>query len=76
MAIYTKHGEKVINESLRVDQDCLFNDEIVKVWATVEGETAEKQYWFSDLVGDRKTEVRDVINSNLKKNSNCEQSES
>jgi len=45
----------------------MFNDQIVKVWATLEGQTAEKQYWLSDLVGDKKTEVRDVINANSKK---------
>ncbi|HLJ30175.1 MAG TPA: hypothetical protein VKY85_25940 [Candidatus Angelobacter sp.] len=64
MAIYTKYGEKVINQSLRVDRDCMFNDKIVRVWATLEGQTAEKQYWISDLIGDKKKEVRDVINSN------------
>ena len=67
MAIYTKHGEKIINESLRIDSDCMFDDEIVKIWAIVEGETGEKQYWFSDLHGDRKREVQDVLDSNLKK---------
>lgn len=67
MAIFTKHGEKLINESLRVDGDCIFNEEIVKVWAVIEGQATEKQYWVSDLVGDRKKEVRDVINANIKK---------
>ena len=67
MAVRTKYGERVINESLRIDGDCMFNDQIVKVWATLEGQTAEKQYWLSDLVGDKKTEVRDVINANSKK---------
>jgi len=67
MAIYTKHGERMINESLRIDDACMFNDEIVKVWGIVEGESAEKRYWLSDLHGDRKREVRDVIQSNLKK---------
>jgi hypothetical protein len=67
MAIHTKHGERVINESLRIDAACLFNDEIVKVWATIEGQTAEKQYWLSDLVGDKRREVKEVIDANLKK---------
>ena len=67
MAIYTKFGDKVTNESLRVDQDCLFHGEIVKVWAKLEGQTDEKQYWISDLIGDRKKEVRDVITANVKK---------
>jgi hypothetical protein len=45
----------------------MFNDKIVKVWARIEGQTVEKQYWLSDLVGGKKREVRDVIDANLKK---------
>lgn len=67
MAIHTKFGETVINESLRIDRDCLFDGDIVKVWARVEGQADEKQYWISDLIGDRKKEVHDAINSNVKK---------
>ncbi len=67
MAIRTKFGETVISESLRVDQDCLFDNDIIKVWAKLEGKNDEKQYWISNLVGDRNKEVRDVINANLKK---------
>jgi len=67
IAIRTKFGETVISESLRVDQDCLFDNDIIKVWAKLEGKSHEKQYWISDLVGDRKKEVRDVINANLKR---------
>ena len=67
MAIYTKFGGKVIQESLRVDQDCIFSGEIVKAWASVDGEAGEKQYWLSDLVGDAKREVRDAIRANLKR---------
>lgn len=70
MAIRTKFGENVISESLRVDQDCLFDGNIVKVWATLEGQTTEKQYWISDVIGQDKKEVRDVINANLKKRGN------
>ena len=66
MAIHTKFGDTVINESLRVDRDCLFDGDIVKVWARIEGQADEKQYWISDLFGERKKEVRDVIKSNLK----------
>lgn len=67
MAIFTKHGDKLLNASLRVDQECIYDEEIVKVWGMVDGETVEKQYWISDLRGDKKREVRDVIESNLKK---------
>lgn len=67
MAIYTKYGEKLVNESLRVDAGCMSNDKVVKVWAVVEGETAEKLYWISDVIGDNKREVQNVIQANLKK---------
>jgi len=67
MAIRTKFGEAVITESLRVDQECLFDGGIIKVWAKLEGQNDEKQYWISDLIGDHKKEVRDMINANLKK---------
>lgn len=67
MAICTKFGERVINESLRIDEECLYRGEIVKVWAMLNGQTFEKQYWISDLVADAKNELRDVINSNLNK---------
>jgi hypothetical protein len=66
MAIYTKLGEKLLNGSLRVDKDCIYDGEIVKVWGTVEGETTERHYWYSDLRGDKRHEVRDVVNANLK----------
>ena len=66
MAIRTKLGENVVSDSLRVDRNCIFNDEIVKVWAKLEGQNDEKQYWISDLIGDHKNEVRDVIKANLK----------
>lgn len=66
MPIRTKFGDKVINESLRVDQDCLFDGETIKVWVRLEGDAVEHQYWISDLIGDRKNEVRDVIHANLK----------
>jgi hypothetical protein len=67
MAICTKFGDKVINESLRIDQDCLFRGEIVQAWAILQGQTTEKKYWISDLIGDAKNELRHVLNSNLKK---------
>lgn len=67
MAIRTKFGENIISESLRVDQGCLFDGDIIKVWAKLEGQNDEKQYWISDLMADNKKEVRHVINANLKK---------
>jgi hypothetical protein len=67
MAIHTKFGDKIISESLRVDNACIFDGDIIKVWATVEGETQQKHYWLSDLVTDKKREIRDVLAANSKK---------
>lgn len=67
MAIRTKFGEQVVTESLRVDRDCLYDGDIVKVWAKLEGQPEDRQYWISDVIGDEKNEVRDVIRANLKK---------
>ena len=67
MAIRTKFGDKVVSESLRVDKDCLYDADVVKVWARLEGQLNDKQYWISDLIGDRKNEVRDVVKANLRK---------
>jgi hypothetical protein len=67
MAIHTKFGDKIIGESLRVDNDCIFDGDIIKVWATIEGEIQERQYWLSDLIADRKREIRDVLAANSKK---------
>ena len=66
MAIYTKHGERISNESLRVDNDCMFNGQIIKVWAKVVGEPNERQYWFSDLRCDQKGEIQSVLKANSK----------
>lgn len=67
MAIHTKFGDKVVNESLRVEKDCLYDADVVKVWARLEGQAGDRQYWISDLIGDKKNEVRDVVKANLKK---------
>jgi len=67
MAIRTKFGDKVVSESLRLDQGCLHDADIVKVWAKLEGQADDRQYWISDLIGDKKNEVRDVVKANLKR---------
>lgn len=67
MAIRTKFGENVISESLHVEKDCLYDGDIVKVWVKLEDQTDDRQYWISDLIGDKKNEVRDVVKANLKK---------
>lgn len=67
MAIYTKHGSKIINGSIRVDHGCYFDEKLLKVWALVEGANTERQFFISDLKGDNgKTEVDDVIRAVLK----------
>jgi len=66
MAIYTKHGERISNESLRVNDKCMLNGQIIKVWAKVIGETQERQYWFSDLRCDQKGEIQSVLKANSK----------
>jgi hypothetical protein len=45
MAIYTKYGEKVLNETLRIHADCIFDGDIVKISGSIEGENAPKQFW-------------------------------
>ena len=67
MAIYTRYREKLINTSLRIAEGGIDDDDTVKVWGTIEGETTERQYWYSDLRGDNEHEVRDVIQANSKK---------
>lgn len=67
MAIRTKFGENVISESFRIDKACLYDGDIVKVWAKLEDQTDHRQYWVSDLIGDRKKEILDVVKANLKK---------
>lgn len=54
MAIHTKFGDQVVTESLRVDRDCLYDGDIVKVWTKLEGQTEDRHYWISDLIGDEK----------------------
>lgn len=66
MAIRIKHGEKLSHDSLRVDNDCLFDGEVVKVWAKIQGQEEEKLYWLSDLVGDEEGEVKRVLKANFK----------
>ena len=67
MAIYTKHDQKIINESIRVEGSCYFDEKLLKVWALVEGATTERQFFISDLKGDNGTaEVNDVIRAVLK----------
>ena len=67
MAIYTKHGYMIINDSIHVDRSCYFDSKLLKIWALFEGATAEHQFFISDLKADNgKTEIDDVIRAALK----------
>jgi hypothetical protein len=55
VAIRTKFGDNVISESLRVEKDCIYDADIVKVWAKLEGQADDRQYWISDLIAIRRT---------------------
>ena len=67
MAIYTKHDQRMISESIRIDASCYFDEKLLKVWALVERATTERQFFISDLKSDNgKTEVDDLIRAALK----------
>jgi hypothetical protein len=68
MAIYTKHGKKIINDSIHIDGECYFADKVIKMRALVEGETAPRLIYVTDLLADHgKAEINDVIAANSKK---------
>jgi hypothetical protein len=68
LAIYTKHGKKIVNESITVDRGCYFGRKIIKIGALVEGEAARRSLYISDLVADNgKREIWDAININAKR---------
>ena len=67
MAIYTKHGSKIMNESICIDNDCCMGRTVVKIHAVAEGETSPQYFWVSDLTADHgKQEIQDVIKANRK----------
>ena len=43
VTIRTKFGANVISESLRVEKDCIYDADIVKVWAKLEGQADDRQ---------------------------------
>lgn len=67
MAIYTKQGQKIVNESISIDGECWMGKEVVKIRARTEGDTVEQYFWKSDLRADNDREIRDVIKANTKK---------
>jgi hypothetical protein len=68
VAIYTKHGKKLINDSIRIDGDCYVGDNLINIRALVEGEDVPRLFYRTDLrADDDKREIDDVINAMLKK---------
>lgn len=67
MAIYTKYDQTIINDSIHTDGSCYFDEDLVKIWARVQGAASERQFFISDLKADKgKAEVDDVIRAALK----------
>jgi hypothetical protein len=65
VAIYTKHGKKLINESVTVDSGCYARRKAIKIRACVEGRTDPQYFFISDLSADNgKKEIQDVIDAN------------
>lgn len=52
MAIYTKHGQRIPNESAHIDQSCYFADKVIKIRAVPETRRKEQVYWVKDLLAD------------------------
>lgn len=68
MAIYTKHGKEIVNDSVEADGECYHDEALIKIKARIKGETAPQTFYVSDLKADRgQREIEDVVRSNLKK---------
>ena len=62
MAIYTKQGHRILNESIRIDPDCYFADQVIKIRALTERTKKEKLYWLKDLLADGgKAEIHTTV---------------
>lgn len=68
MALYSKYGRKIINDSIMIDGDCYVGDKVIKIRALVEGKIAPQLFYLTDVLADNgKAEVDDVVRANLKK---------
>lgn len=68
MTVYTKHGQRITNESARIDESCYFGDKVIKVRAVPENRKKEQVYWVKDLLADSgAVEIEDFIAA-LKRN--------
>ena len=52
MAVYTKHGLRIPDESACVDDTCYFADKVIKIRAVPENRRKEQVYWVKDLLAD------------------------
>lgn len=52
MAVYTKRGERLTEESAHLDTGCYFADRVIKIRAVLENTRKEQVYWVKDLLAD------------------------
>ena len=65
VAIYSKHGKRLIKESITVDNDCYVGRKVIKIRALVEGRNERQSLYISDLIADNgRQEIQDVIDAN------------
>lgn len=68
MAIYTKLGKKVLEDTIRIDGDCYVGDKVIKIRAQVERERVARLLYVTDLLADGgKKEIQDEIRALLTK---------
>jgi hypothetical protein len=68
VAIYTKHGKRVLADTIRIDGECYVADKVIKIRAVVEGEIVPRLFYVTDLLADDgHREIHDVIKTVLKK---------
>jgi hypothetical protein len=64
MAIYTKYGQRIPGESIRIDASCYFADTVVRIRAVAEGRKKEQVYWVKDLLADDgKAEIQRILHT-------------
>jgi hypothetical protein len=67
MAIYNRHGKRILSDTVQIDSDCYVHEQIVKLRALVEGANVPGLFYVSDLRADRgRTEIDDIIRAALK----------
>lgn len=68
MAIYTKLGKRLLQETIRIDDDCYIGDKVIRFRAVVEGQRIARLHYVTDLLADGgKTEIQAEIRSLLSK---------